>query len=253
MPPKTQQPIGSAEPAPAEAAPPSALPQTRFDNRSVAAVFYEVADLMEINNDDSFRIRSYRRAAEAIESLPQPVSELVSDPKKLLEVPGIGKAMCAHLQELFRAGKLSLHSELLEKYRPSMLELLKIQGLGPKTIALLWSAYQVCDLAGVEKLARAGKIRTLPRMGGKAEQKILKSTQQYRQLSGRFYLDDADRIAEKLAAHIGGMPGVEKVTPAGSLRRGRETVGDLDVLVTGGLHSNPEQRAEVVERITNFP
>src|SRR6266513_4723758 len=253
MPRKAQQPSASAEPAPAEAAPPSALPQTRFDNRSVAAVFYEVADLMEINNDDSFRIRSYRRAAEAIESLPQPVSELVSDPKKLLEVPGIGKAMCAHLQELFRAGKLSLHSELLEKYRPSMLELLKIQGMGPKTIALLWSAYQVCDLAGVEKLAREGKIRTLPRMGEKAEQKILKSIEQYRQISGRFYLDDADRIAEKLAAHIGGMPGVEKVTPAGSLRRGRETVGDLDVLVTGKACIDDAKRELCIDHIIKLP
>jgi DNA polymerase (family 10) len=252
MPRKSQSPISAVE-APAEAAPPAMPLPTRLDNRSVAAIFYEVADLMEINNDDSFRIRSYRRAAEAIESLPQPISTLVADPKKLLEIPGIGKAMCGHLQELFREGKLRLHSELLEKYRPSMLELLKIQGLGPKTIALLWSAYQVCDVAGVEKLAREGKIRTLPRMGEKAEQKILKSIEQYRQISGRFYLDDADRIAEKLLAHISGMPGVEKVTPAGSLRRGRETVGDLDVLVTGTLHTNIEQREAVIEKITNFP
>src|SRR5438067_7410255 len=206
--PRKMQPISATEPAPAEAAPPSALPQTRFDNRSVAAVFYEVADLMEINNDDSFRIRSYRRAAEAIESLPQPVSELVSDPKKLLEVSGIGKAMCAHLQELFRAGKLSLHSELLEKYRPSMLELLKIQGLGPKTIALLWSAFQVCDIEGVEKLAREGKIRELPRMGEKHEQKILKSIEDYRRIAGRYHLDAAAQIAEKLIAYIREIPGV---------------------------------------------
>src|SRR5437762_124793 len=252
MPPKTQQPIGSAEPAPAEAAPPSALPQTRFDNRSVDAVFYEVADLMEINNDDSFRIRSYRRAAEAIESLPQPVSELVSDPKKLLEVPGIGKAMCAHLQELFRVGKLSLHSELLEKYRPSMLELLKIQGLGPKTIALLWSAYQVCDLAGVEKLAREGKIQELPRMGEKQEKKILKSIEDYRRIAGRFCLDDADQIAQDMIQHLAGLEGVDKVTPAGSLRRGRETVGDLDILVTGKCCSNDKQRSAVIDQIVRF-
>src|SRR5205085_4223422 len=161
--------------------------------------------------------------------------------------------MCAHLQEMFREGKSRLHSELLEKYQPSMLELLKIQGLGPKTIALLWSAYKVCDLAGVEKLAREGKIRELPRMGEKQEQKILKSIEQYRQIAGRFYLDDADRVAEKLTQHIAGMAGVEKITPAGSLRRGRETVGDLDMLVTGSLHSNQEQREAVTEKITNFP
>ena len=216
-------------------------------------MFYEIADLMEINGDDSFRIRSYRRAAEAVEALGAPIADLVADPKKLLEIPGIGKGMCAHLQEMFREGKSRLHSELLEKYQPSMLELLKIQGLGPKTIALLWSAYKVCDLAGVEKLAREGKIRELPRMGEKQEQKILKSIEQYRQIAGRFYLDDADRVAEKLTQHIAGMAGVEKITPAGSLRRGRETVGDLDMLVTGSLHSNQEQREAVTEKITNFP
>jgi DNA polymerase (family 10) len=244
---------GGLAPAAAPAEAPAIPVQTRLDNKSVAAIFYEVADLMEINNDDGFRIRSYRRAAEAIEALPGPIAGLVSDPKKLLEIPGIGKGMCAHLQELFREGKLGLHSELLEKYRPTMLELLKIQGLGPKTIALLWSAYQVCDIAGVEKLAREGKIRELPRMGEKQEQKILRSIEQYRQIAGRFYLEEADRVAEKLRAHIGDMPGVEKFTPAGSLRRGRETVGDLDVLVTGSLHKNEAQREAVIEKIISFP
>src|SRR5579864_3130785 len=193
-----------------------------MDNKTIAGILYETADLMEINNDDSFRIRSYRRAAEAIEALPMQVADLIAEPKKLLEIPGIGKGMCANLQEIFKEGKLKLHTELLEKYRPSMLELLKIQGLGPKTIALLWSAHQVCDIAGVEKLAREGKIRELPRMGEKQEQKILKSIEGYRRISGRFTLDDADTVAEKLTAHISGMPGVERVTPAGSLRRRSE-------------------------------
>lgn len=243
--------VETEPPPPAAAnAPPT---QTRLDNKSIAGIFYEVADLMEINNDDSFRIRSYRRAAEALETLPQPIGDLVNDQKKLLEVPGIGKGMCANLQELFREGKLKVHTELLEKYRPSMLELLKIQGLGPKTIALLWSAYQVCDLAGVEKLAREGKIRELPRMGEKAEQKILKSIETYRQVAGRFHLDEAGNVADKLIAAISGMPGVEKITPAGSLRRGRETVGDLDVLVTGPLHANIAEREAVIDRIVNFP
>src|SRR5579859_4944136 len=119
-----KEPAGDGRATPAVAAPARPL-----DNRAVANILYEVGDLMEINGDDSFRIRSYRRAAEAIESLSYPISDIVSDPKKMLEIPGIGKAMSAHLQEIFREGKLSLHSELLEKYRPSMLELLKIQGL----------------------------------------------------------------------------------------------------------------------------
>ena len=179
------------------------MPEQRpLDNKAIANILYETADLMEINGDDSFRIRSYRRAAEAIEALDQPIWALIDEPKKLLEIPGIGKGMAANIQELYREGKLGLHSELLEKYRPSMLELLKIQGLGPKTIALLWSAFQVSDLAGVEKLAREGKLRELPRMGEKQEQKILKAIEDYRRISGRFLLDEADRTAEKLSEHL---------------------------------------------------
>jgi len=97
---------------------------------------------MEIANEDSFRIRSYRRAAEAIEAHPERIADIVAEDKKLLAIPGIGKGMVANLKEIFAEGKLSLHAELLKKYHPSMLELLKIQGLGPKTIALIWSAFQ---------------------------------------------------------------------------------------------------------------
>jgi DNA polymerase (family 10) len=223
------------------------------DNKAIANVFYETADLMEINGDDSFRIRSYRRAAEALEGLPQQVSGLIDEPKKLLEIPGIGKGMAANIQELCRSGKLGPHQELLVKYRPSMLELLKIQGLGPKTIALLWSAFQVSDLGGVEKLAREGKLRELPRLSEKSEQKILKAIQDYRRISGRFLLDEADRTAQKLTEHLRHIKGIEKITPAGSLRRGRETVGDLDVLITGPCCVDDEQRAGLIEEIVRFP
>ena len=224
-----------------------------MDNKAIANVFYETADLMEINGDDSFRVRSYRRAAEALEGLPQQVSELIGEPKKLLEIPGIGKGMAANIQELCRSGKLGPHQELLVKYRPSMLELLKIQGLGPKTIALLWSAFQVSDLASVEKLAREGKLRTLPRLSEKSEQKILKAIEGYRRISGRFLLDEADRTAQKLTEHLRHIKGIEKITPAGSLRRGRETVGDLDVLITGPCCVDDEQRAGLIEEILRFP
>ena len=134
-----------------------------------------------------------------------------------------------------------------------MLELLKIQGLGPKTIALLWSAFQVSDLAGVEQLARDGKLRELPRLSEKSEQKILKAIEDYRRISGRFLLDEADRTAEKLTEHLKHIEGIEKITPAGSLRRGRETVGDLDVLITGPCCVNDEQRAALIEEILRFP
>ncbi len=224
-----------------------------MDNKAIAGILYETADLMEIDGGDPFRIRSYRNAAEAIESQPQPLEQLVGEPKKLLEIPAIGKRMAENIQEICREGKLKWHAELLEKYRPSMLQLLKIQGLGPKTIALIWSAYQVCDLEGVEKLAREGKLQELPRMGEKQEKKILKSIEDYRRIAGRFCLDDADKIAQQMMKHLAGLPGIEKITPAGSLRRGRETVGDLDILVTGKCCGNEKQREVVIDRITNFP
>jgi DNA polymerase (family 10) len=224
-----------------------------MDNKAIAGILYETADLLEIDGQDSFRIRSYRNAAQAIEALPQQVADLIGEPKKILEIQGIGKGMLTNLQEMFKDGRLSVHADLLEKYRPSMLDLLKIQGLGPKTIALIWSAYQVCDVEGVEKLAREGKIRELPRMGEKQEQKLLKAIEDYRRIAGRFLLDVAEREAEKIQAHLHDFRGVEKVTPAGSLRRGRETVGDLDVLVTGAACCDDGEREKLIDHIIKLP
>ena len=224
-----------------------------MDNKAIAGIFYETADLLEIDAQDSFRIRSYRNAAEAIEASPQQISDLIDDPKQVLAIPGIGKGMLANLKELFKEGRLSLHAEMLKKYHPSMLNLLKIQGLGPKTIALIWSAYQVCSVEEVEKLAREGKIRVLPRMGEKQELKLLKSIEDYRRIAGRFLLDFAQIQAEKITAHLENYPAVEKVSPAGSLRRGRETVGDLDILVTGKACCDDQAREDLIEHMIKFP
>lgn len=223
-----------------------------MENRNIAAIFYETADLMEIRGDDPFRIRSYRRAAEAVEGLAYRVADISAETKKLLEIPGIGKGMASSIQQLVKEGNFGLHADLLQKYRPSMLDLLKIQGLGPKTIALIWDAYQVCDVEGVEKLAREGKIRELPRMGEKHEQKILKGIEEYRRISGRFLLEVADRTAEKIKEFLAEMPGIGKITAAGSLRRGRDTVGDLDILITGPCCAD-ERLDPLLDRIVTFP
>ena len=224
-----------------------------LDNKAVANIFYETAELMEVAGQDSFRIRSYRRAAEAIESLDQQLAEIYQDEKALLAIPGIGKSMAGHIRQVLTEGRLSLHEELLKKFRPSMLELMKIQGLGPKTIALIWDAFQICDVEGVAQLAREGKLRGLPRLSEKTEQKILKSIESYRQLTGRFHLDAADAIARKMTALLEKLPGVESITAAGSLRRGRETVGDLDMLITGKCCTSEPQRNKVIDEILNFP
>ena len=224
-----------------------------MDNKSIAGILYETADLLEIDAQDSFRIRSYRNAAEAIEGLPDQISDIIGEPKKVLAVPGIGKGMLINLQEMMKEGRLSLHTELLQKYHPSMLQLLRVQGLGPKTIALIWSAYKVSDLEGVENLAREGKIRILPRMGEKHEKKLLKAIEDYRKIAGRFLIDAAEAQAGKIIEHLKSYTGVEKITPAGSLRRGRETVGDLDILVTGPACCDDTERQKLIDHIIKLP
>ncbi|MGA9543130.1 MAG: DNA polymerase/3'-5' exonuclease PolX [Candidatus Sulfotelmatobacter sp.] len=224
-----------------------------MDNKSIANILYETADLLEIDGQDSFRIRSYRNAAQAIENNTEQIKDIIAEPKKVLAIPGIGKGMLINLQELFKDGSLSVQADLLKKYHPSMLQLLKIQGLGPKTIALIWSAHKVCDVDGVEKLAREGKIRELPRMGEKHEQKLLKAIEDYRRISGRFLIDAAEVEANKLTEYLAKFPGIDRITPAGSLRRGRETVGDLDILVTGTACCDDEQRAGAIEYVAKYP
>jgi len=223
------------------------------DNKALANILYETADLLEIDAADSFRIRSYRNAAQAIENHNEQIRDLISEPKRVLAIPGIGKGMLLNLQELLKDGTLAVQAELLKKYHPSMLQLLKIQGLGPKTIALIWSAYQVCDVDGVEKLAREGKIRELPRMGEKHEQKLLKAIEDYRRISGRFLIDSAEVEATKLTDYLAKFSGIERITPAGSLRRGRETVGDLDILVTGPACCSDEERQRAVQYVAQYP
>ena len=224
-----------------------------MDNKAIAGILYETADLLEIDGQDSFRIRSYRNAAQAIENHSEQMKDIIADPKKVLAIPGIGKGMLANLQELFKDGRLAVQKELLDKYHPSMLQLLKIQGLGPKTIALIWSAYKVCDIDGVEKLAREGKIRELPRMGEKQEKKLLKAIEDYRRIGGRYLIDAAEDEAEKLTQYLKKCAGIDKITPAGSLRRGRETVGDLDILVTGKACTSEEGRQKAISYVAKYP
>jgi len=224
-----------------------------MDNKAIANILYETADLLEIDGQDSFRIRSYRNAAQAIENHSHQLKDIISEPKQVLAIPGIGKGMLQNLQELFNTGKLRVQAELLQKYHPSMLQLLKIQGLGPKTIALIWSAYKISDVDGVEKLCLEGKIRELPRMGEKHEAKLLKAIQDYRRIGGRFLIDAAELESEKITAYVEKFPGIDKITPAGSLRRGRETVGDLDILVTGKACTTEVGRQEAIAYVAKYP
>jgi DNA polymerase (family 10) len=224
-----------------------------MENIAIARLLEETAALLEIDAGDAFRIRSYRRAAEAVEQQTTQVAALAtSDPKALLAIPGIGKGMAANIRLLLETGAIPLHAELLTKYKPTMLELLRLPGMGPKTVALVWSALGVCDMDALEAVAREGKLAELPRMGEKFTSKLLKGIEDYRRNSGRFRIDQVREQAERISALIREFPGIDEIIPAGSLRRGRETVGDLDLLTTGPA-CEPEVVAAAVEHVATLP
>jgi DNA polymerase (family 10) len=205
-----------------------------LENRELARVLSETADLMEIAGEDGFRIRSYRNGATAIEGNPERIADILRDPsRKVTDIPGIGKGLAVVLAEIEARGSCEKRDSLLEKFPPAALEFLKIQGLGPKGIALIFQHYGIKTIDDLEQLCRDQKLRELPRMGAKLEEKVLKSIAQYRLRTGRYLLSYAEGIALEISEELRKLQGVTAVTTAGSLRRGRETVGDLDLLVTG--------------------
>jgi DNA polymerase (family 10) len=206
-----------------------------MENRDVAKILRETAHLLEIDGAIIGRYRSYEKVAELLENIPDRIEELATDDKKLKALPGVGDGMAEHIREVLKTGDYSLRKKLLKKYPPTILDLLDLQSLGPKKVAFLWSNFNVATVDGVAKLAREGKLRDLPGFGEKSEQNILKAAEQFKNLSGsgRVRINVADEEAQKLVAYIGTAGrAVESVTPAGSLRRGRETIGDIDLLVT---------------------
>jgi len=226
-----------------------------MDNITIARLLDETAALLEIDTADPFRIRSYRRAAEAVEQQTTQLATLTtpdSDPKALLAIPGIGKGMAANIVALVSTGTMPLREELLTKYKPTMLELLRLPGMGPKTVALIWSALQVADIDALEEAAKAGHLNKLPRMGEKFTTKLLKGIEDHRRNSSRFRIDQATDHADRISALIRAFPGIDEITPAGSLRRGRETVGDLDLLVTGPA-CEANVVAAAIEHVASLP
>jgi len=223
-----------------------------MDNPTMARLLNETADLLEIDGGDGFRIRSYRRAAEAAEQTTVDLTVAAPEIARLLEIPGIGKSMAANLQAIAATGTLPLRDELLAKYGAGLLELLKLPGMGPKTVALLWSAAQIASIDQLAEAIEAGRLAGLPRMGEKQIEKLRKGIDDYRRSAGRFRIDVAEEAAQRIGAYLLAFPGIERVTPAGSLRRGRETAGDLDLLVTGPACA-PEHTAAAVDYVAAYP
>jgi DNA polymerase (family X) len=226
-----------------------------MDNITIARLLDETAALLEIDAADPFRIRSYRRAAEAVEQQTTQLATLTTpdaDPKALLAISGIGKGMAANIVALVATGTMPLREELLQKYKPTMLELLRLPGMGPKTVALLWSALEIADIDALEVAAKAGDLSKLPRMGEKFTTKLIKGIEDHRRNSSRFRIDQAREQADRISALIREFPGIDEITPAGSLRRGRETVGDLDLLVTGPA-CEPDVVSAAIDHVASLP
>jgi DNA polymerase (family X) len=223
-----------------------------MNNAAMARLLMETADLMEIDGADSFRIRSFRNAADAVEQSTLDVSSIAADASRLQEISGIGKGMAARIQTIVETGSLPLRDELLKKFGPGVLELRKLPGMGPKTIALFWSAAKIGSVDQLAEAIEAGHLASLPRMGAKQLEKLRKGIEDYRRGAGRFRLDQAEEAAERITEYLLTFKGIEKVTPAGSLRRGRETAGDLDLLVTGPA-CEPNNTGPAVDYVAAFP
>jgi DNA polymerase (family X) len=228
-----------------------------MENREVAKILRETAQLLEIDGAIIGRYRSYEKVAELLYSIHERIEDLAKDPKKLRELPGVGENMAEHIREILATGDYSLRQKLLKKFPPTLLELLELQSLGPKKVAFLWSHFKVATVEGVAQLAREEKLRDLPGFGEKSEENILKAAEQFKHLSGsgRMRINVVDAEAEKLAAYIAKAgAAVEAVTAAGSLRRGRETVGDVDLLVTMRPGQDKQEDVDAVaEHILKYP
>ena len=163
-----------------------------MDNKQIARILRETAQLLEIDGAIIGRYRSYEKAAELIDSLPESIEQLVKEPEKLKELPGIGDRMVEHLQEIVKTGDYALRKRLLKKYPATILDLLQLQSLGPKKVAFLWANFKAATVADVEKIAREGKLRDLPGFGEKSEQNILKAVEVFKKSSGRFHIHTAE-------------------------------------------------------------
>src|SRR6202008_27659 len=226
-----------------------------MDNKQIARILRDTAQLLEIDGAIIGRYRSYEKAAELIDALPESIEQLVKEPEKLKELPGIGDRMVEHLEEIVKTGDYSLRKKLLKKYPATILDVLQLQSLGPKKVALLFKKFKAATVADVEKIAREGKLRELDGFGEKSEQNILKAVEVFKKSTGRFLLSTAEDAATAIIAHIkkAGKT-VESVTPAGSLRRGKETVGDLDLLVTmADGHTAQKHVDALAEHILKYP
>jgi DNA polymerase (family 10) len=216
-------------------------------NSELARVFERVATLLELDQANPFRVRAYREAARVIAAESESLAAKVDEEDGLEELPGIGKDLAQKIRDLVRTGTTEVLEQLRKKFPPGLIEITEVQGLGPKRVRAVYDQLGIKSRAELEAAARAGRLRDLPGFGEKLEQKIIKALEASRQDVGRTLLAGAWSIAEAIAARLRKVPGVEQLELAGSFRRRRETIGDLDVLVCA-RHPEAVMKAFVGDR-----
>jgi DNA polymerase (family 10) len=215
-------------------------------NADIAERLSELADLLEIQDANPFRVRAYRNAVRTIEGQTTPLARYVEEGRELTELPGIGKEMASHVTELCTTGKLSALEEMLQHVPASLIDLMHLPGVGPKKARKLWDELGIETVDDLEAAAKAGKVAALAGFGAKSEAKILTGVEEFRQHRSRMPLYEADRYVEPLVAYLRECRQVERLEVAGSYRRRRETVGDVDVLAVA------TEPAPVMERFLAY-
>src|SRR3989440_4256932 len=218
-----------------------------MQNPDIARLFDEVADLLEIQDANPFRVRAYRNAARTIRHFPDPIPELVrSGAKQLTEIPGIGEDLAEKITAIVTTGELPLRKQLAATLPAGLLDLLRIPGLGPKRVKLLYKKLKVKSAADLAKVLDAGKVQKLKGFGPKIEEKMRAGLGQAQVTERRMLLNEAETQANAIVAHVKEGGGVRQIEVAGSYRRRRETIGDLDILVTSG------DSARVMDRFVTY-
>jgi DNA polymerase (family 10) len=215
-------------------------------NATVAAIFEQIADLLDIQGANPFRIRAYRNAARTIGGLGSDIKAMLEKGEDLRDLPGIGDDLAAKIREIVETGKSALLERLRKQVPPAVTELLRLPGLGPKRVRALYEDLEVQSLEQLLRAGRDGRIRKLPGFGEKTQSRIIEAAQAQLSRARRFKLAVAAQYAEPLIAHLRAAPGVGQVVIAGSFRRMRETVGDLDILVTA------QASRKVMERFVRY-
>lgn len=218
-----------------------------MENPEIARVFEEIADVLEIRSDNPFRIRAYRNAARTVEGLTTPLRKWVEENKPLTDLPGIGKEMGNHIKEMVETGTLGFRDELLAEVPRSLIELMRLPNLGPKKAKKVYDELKIGSVDELEAAAKAGLIAAIPGFGAKSQEKILAGIAEYRQHGSRFLLPAVERLVEPLLGYLRETPELERLEVAGSYRRRKETIGDVDLLA---IASRP---IPVMERFRGYP